>query len=1641
MQKVLLLFKKIFFTISLPSLLMKSLRFFTRLLVLACFLGVIAVPVGTIFASTTLDFTNNNAPGSTVGPGYTDVLVLDITIPDGTNGAAEDTLLLDNGVSLWSGDTLISMSGTSEFYFDDNISGTWNNGTEAIWVDANTDSMIQSSEIQEYGTADLETFQPVGGATQGEVFFDVNGNGDFDSGEAVFLDANSDLTLGPADDVAVGLPPGAMLRDGGANVINFDSPAAAASCGGGVGGCHGDAGINDIMFCDGVGGPADGLYTVGESIFIDMVLSPTTADYDPTVDYMIADYGTIYPGATSCTAAGGTPSSLTTPSGANIHPVAFLDANGDGLYDTNGAGPLPIPPVVSGLPFEPVVNLSVPVADGAPLIASGPGANYAGFVNLTPDVSVAFPEWDPAGMNTVPMVLSHSGNLRFIGLTPGFGNDLYQVEAVVNDANTDGILDPGEWVADDAGTRGGPGQVTVGFGATIAHSGAGLFDGSESIYDESTGSTALTLEKKADQLTGLGVVNGPGTAVDPTDIANVQLWADGASAGFDGDEVNLGSMTRHSTFQDEWRLSGLTQAVNAGGQRIFVTADITGAPTNNATMQFVLPPYNDVGTDNVANSDGDLGLFMASTNDGPTDGPLMNSATQTIDSDAPSVSGVTPNDTLLTDADAGADNFYVDIDYDETMDPASTPIVAFTPDIVSSGTLTLSASSGWQDGDTYRAYYDVADVNEAQTLTAINITAATDAVGNTQNAYSGGGESIEVDTVNPTVLSITPDATILTDADVGAGALDVVVVYDDTMDATGANDPTIAFTSPVPSGLSFASDGWSTTTVTNDTYTASYDLADSDEESLNIDIGVTLAQDPNGNVQVAGSASDALNIDTENPTVTAVTPSDTLLSDVDTGVGAFTLDIDFSEGMWAASTPTISFTPDVEASGSLTLNAGLSTWTDADTYRAVYDFADVNEDQTLTDIDISGASDNYANGNVQVVYNGGGEGIQVNTVNPVVTVVQPADSGTNRMASPLIVTTDVNANCTYDLDLAGAVAVTNTGTTIHTDVLTGLAAASHTVDLSCTDVVTLNVGIATSTWTKEDPGNMVLFGIDGAGAADGELWTIDPETGSKVTDIGSVGTYRVTGMALDPVSGKMYASTGNADPGNDSERSLLEIDVLTGAGTYLGKLNDGGQDHNLADISFDSTGQLYGWSENGDDLYAVDISSCDGTTCSVTLTGASPLGTAGSGMAFDSTDNLFFLGDGDGGDMYTLNTADGQVLTTTPLLNGAGGLYFGASAFDSTDMYFAARANPIGPPSPPADLAIIDVGTGIIASTGIIADMNLMNAIEFYEDVVGPTIVITAPTKSSSSTITNTTVTVTDAGGVTAANVTATGGTLNCVQTDARQVDCTSVISTSGSLAVTATDDIGNVSNLTEAGYTISAGGGGGSAGGSSIVYSPSTTVDSTTETTEDEDATDEESTEEDASADDQESSEETDSQSAFSDMEGHWGSDYVNQIYSEGYIEGYEDGTFRPDQIITRSEASKLIALWLNSNAAEEDCDASLFSDVDCADWYGSYVTYLYLQGVIEGYDNGTFGPALDISRAEALKILIFAKELQDTDLSDVLNPFSDVNATDWFYNVVMVGYKLSIVEGYDDGTFGPNKPVTRAEFTKMFVETLLNN
>jgi hypothetical protein len=226
-------------------------------------------------------------------------------------------------------------------------------------------------------------------------------------------------------------------------------------------------------------------------------------------------------------------------------------------------------------------------------------------------------------------------------------------------------------------------------------------------------------------------------------------------------------------------------------------------------------------------------------------------------------------------------------------------------------------------------------------------------------------------------------------------------------------------------------------------------------------------------------------------------------------------------------------------------------------------------------------------------------------------------------------------------------------------------------------------------------------------------------------------------------------------------------------------------------------------------------------------------------------------------------------------------------------------------------------------------------------------------------------------------------------------------------------------------GSSGSGGGGGSSGGGSSSGYTgyvAPTTPGSTQQTTQ-------QTTQENG----------TQFDSSFTDIAGHWAQKYIETAKSLNYIGGYADGSFRPDQPINRAEVAKIVALWKNKDIESTTCAKAVFSDVFCAAWYAKSINYLALEKITGGYEDGTFKPSNEITRAEALKMVLYAKGLQNTDVTGYVNPFSDVISTDWYLKIVLIANKLGIAKGYEDGTFGPNKSITRAEFTKIFVETLI--
>ena len=142
-------------------------------------------------------------------------------------------------------------------------------------------------------------------------------------------------------------------------------------------------------------------------------------------------------------------------------------------------------------------------------------------------------------------------------------------------------------------------------------------------------------------------------------------------------------------------------------------------------------------------------------------------------------------------------------------------------------------------------------------------------------------------------------------------------------------------------------------------------------------------------------------------------------------------------------------------------------------------------------------------------------------------------------------------------------------------------------------------------------------------------------------------------------------------------------------------------------------------------------------------------------------------------------------------------------------------------------------------------------------------------------------------------------------------------------------------------------------------------------------------------------------------------------------YISGYPDGTVGPDRTIIRAEAATMFYNLLSDKSGT----ARTFADVPMNQWYANAVTTLAGMGVINGYPDGTFKPDAPITRAEFVTMATnFAKADKGTACS-----FADVPENMWYYGAIAGATENGWISGYPDGTFGPDRYITRAEVTSV--------
>ena len=149
-----------------------------------------------------------------------------------------------------------------------------------------------------------------------------------------------------------------------------------------------------------------------------------------------------------------------------------------------------------------------------------------------------------------------------------------------------------------------------------------------------------------------------------------------------------------------------------------------------------------------------------------------------------------------------------------------------------------------------------------------------------------------------------------------------------------------------------------------------------------------------------------------------------------------------------------------------------------------------------------------------------------------------------------------------------------------------------------------------------------------------------------------------------------------------------------------------------------------------------------------------------------------------------------------------------------------------------------------------------------------------------------------------------------------------------------------------------------------------------------------------------------------------------------KSYIVGYEDGTFKPEGNMTRAEAAAIFARNIADRKGEKMTGAkSKFTDIAANLWHSEYIAYLETYNIIVGYDDGTFRPDEQITRAEFVTMCMRFYGMFDKVKSSSRNIFSDVPKSHWASENIYNAIAMDWIKGYADGTFKPDSNITRAE------------
>lgn len=156
-----------------------------------------------------------------------------------------------------------------------------------------------------------------------------------------------------------------------------------------------------------------------------------------------------------------------------------------------------------------------------------------------------------------------------------------------------------------------------------------------------------------------------------------------------------------------------------------------------------------------------------------------------------------------------------------------------------------------------------------------------------------------------------------------------------------------------------------------------------------------------------------------------------------------------------------------------------------------------------------------------------------------------------------------------------------------------------------------------------------------------------------------------------------------------------------------------------------------------------------------------------------------------------------------------------------------------------------------------------------------------------------------------------------------------------------------------------------------------------------------------------------------------------IYNLVDRGVITGYKDNTYRPTNFLTRAEAAAILSRALGLDTS--DYTDSDYSDVPVGQWYTPYIGALTDLGVLNGYDNGKFGPNDRLTREQMAVVLTKAFNLYGPATTQV--PFTDVSQSSFYFSYIQNLYYYDVTNGVTATTYGPKQFVRRDAMASFVV------